>query len=79
MAALNAKRRSKLRKSQFAAPRGQGPDRSRNQYPVDTKGRAANAKARATQAYKKGRMSKSMRNKIHAKANRALGKKKKGR
>jgi len=38
---------------------------------------AANAKARATQQYNKGKISKSTRDKIHAKANRILGKKKK--
>lgn len=36
---------------------------------------AANAKARATQQYKKGRISKSTRDRIHAKANRVLRRK----
>jgi hypothetical protein len=35
---------------------------------------AANAKARATQQYRKGRISKSTMQRIHAKANRKLGK-----
>jgi hypothetical protein len=38
---------------------------------------AANAKARATQQYKKGKISKSTKDKIHAKANKKLKKKKK--
>jgi hypothetical protein len=72
MAKLTAKRRKKLKSSQFAAPKGKEPDKKKAQYPVDTKRRAANAKARATQMYKKGKLSKSMRDRIRAKANRAL-------
>ncbi len=68
MARLKAKRRNKLPKSKFALP-------GSRKYPVDTKKRAANAKGRATQQYKKGRISKSTKNKIHAKANRVLRKK----
>ena len=67
MAALTSKQRKALPKSAFA-----GPNRS---YPVDTKNRAANAKARATQAVKAGRMSKATEKKIDAKANKVLGKK----
>jgi len=68
---MNAKRRKSLPKSKFALP-------GKKKYPVDTRGRAANAKARATQQYKKGKISASTKNKIHAKANRVLrrGKKK---
>lgn len=40
---------------------------------------AANAKARATQQYKKGKISASTKNKIHAKANRILNRGKKRR
>jgi hypothetical protein len=64
MAELTTRGRKALSKSQFA-----GPDRS---YPVDTKGRAANAKARATQAVNAGRMSASEKAKIDAKANKVL-------
>jgi len=78
MAHLTKTRRAKLRHSQFAAPEGRGPDRSRDQYPIDTRGRAANAKARATQQYKRGRMSKAARDRIHAAANRILRRKKGG-
>jgi hypothetical protein len=66
--ALKAARRKKLRKNQFGMP-------GSRKYPVDTRKRAANAKGRATQAYKKGRISKSTRDKIHAKANRRLKRK----
>jgi hypothetical protein len=75
VAKLTAKRRKRLKKSQFA-----GPGRS---YPVHDRSHASNAKARATQQYKKGRISKSTRDRIHAKANRVLrrgkGRKSKGR
>jgi hypothetical protein len=72
MAKLSTKRRRKLRKSQFGQP-------SKRKYPMPDKAHAANAKARATQQYKKGRISKSTRDRIHAKANRKLGKGKKKR
>ena len=67
MATLTSKQRKRLPKSKFA-----GPDRS---YPVEDKSHAANAKARATQAVKAGRMSAAQKAKIDAKANRVLGKK----
>lgn len=67
MAKLTAKGRKALPKSKFA-----GRDRS---YPVPDKSHAANAKARATQAVKAGRMSPAEAAKIKAKANKVLGKK----
>lgn len=70
MAKLKAKGRKKLKKSQFALP-------GKRKYPVHDKKHAANAKARATQQYKKGKISKSTKDKIHAKANKKLGKGKK--
>jgi hypothetical protein len=76
MAALTARRRKKLRSTQFASPKGSGPNKKKNQYPVDTKKRAISAKGRATQQYKKGKISKSTRDRIRAKANRALRRKK---
>jgi hypothetical protein len=79
---MKAARRKKLPKSKFASPKGQAPNKSKNQYPVDTRGRAVNAKARATQMVKKGKLSKSKAAQIKAKANRALkrmGKKKRRR
>jgi hypothetical protein len=68
MAKLKAGRRKKLKKSQFALP-------GSRKYPVHDRAHAANAKARATQQYRKGRISKSTKNKIHAKANRVLKRK----
>ena len=66
MARLTTKARKALPKSEFA-----GPGRS---YPVPDKSHAANAKARASQAVKAGRMSKAQEASIDAKANRVLGK-----
>lgn len=68
MAKLTTDKRKKLAKSEFA-----GPDRS---YPIPDKKHAANAKARATQAVNAGRMSKTEKEHIDAKANAKLGKKK---
>jgi uncharacterized protein YegP (UPF0339 family) len=69
MAKLTTKRRKKLKKSSFGLP-------GRRAYPMHDKAHAANAKARATQQYRKGRISKSTMQKIHAKANKKLGKRK---
>lgn len=70
MAKLNAKKRKRLKKSQFALP-------GSRRYPVHDRKHAANAKARATQQFKKGRISKSTRDRVHAKANKVLKRKKK--
>ncbi len=43
-------------------------------YPMPDKSHAANAKARATQMVKKGKLSAQSKAKIDAKANRILGK-----
>lgn len=67
MAKLTSGQRKKLPKAEFA-----GPNRS---YPVPDKSHAANAKARASQAVKAGRMSKGQEAKIDAKANKVLKKK----
>ena len=66
---IKAKKRNSLRKSQFGLP-------GRRAYPMDTPGRAANAKARAAQQYKKGNLSKSALQRIRAKANKVLARKK---
>ena len=71
MAKLSSGARKKLPASSFA-----GPNRS---YPVPDKSHAANAKARASQAVKAGRMSSAQKAKIDAKANRVLGKGKKSK
>lgn len=65
MAKLTTAQRKKMSASTFA-----GPNRS---YPIPDKAHAANAKARATQAVKAGRMSASNASKIKAKANAKLG------
>ena len=64
MAKLTTTRRNKLPNSAFA-----GPGRT---YPVPDKSHAINAKARATQAVKAGRMSKATEAKIDAKANKVI-------
>lgn len=69
MARLTAKQRNALPTSQFALP-------AERKFPVQDRAHAANAKARAAQAVKTGRMSKSTEAKIDAKANRVLKAKK---
>lgn len=70
MAKLTASKRKKLPKSAFALP-------YQMKYPMPDKEHAANAKARATQMMKKGKLSPSSAAKVKAKANKVLGKKKK--
>jgi hypothetical protein len=65
MSKLNARIRNALPKSEFALPESR-------KYPVDTKARAANAKARASEMEHKGKLSSSSKEKIDAKANRIL-------
>ena len=67
MSKLTTKQRNKLPKSDFGLP-GEG------KYPMPDKAHAANAKARATQMVKKGKLSPSSKSKIDAKANRVLDK-----
>lgn len=66
MAKLTTKARKALPDSAFA-----GPDRS---YPVQNKSHAANAKARASQMVKAGKLSPATKAKIDAKADKVLGK-----
>ena len=66
MAPLTTKQRNKMPKAEFA-----GPGRS---YPVNDRAHAANAKARASQMEKAGKLSPSAKAKIDAKANKVLGK-----
>jgi hypothetical protein len=63
--ALTQTKRDKLKKSQFGLP-------GKRKYPMPDKKHAANAKARAKQQLKKGKLSRSAYNKIVAKANRIL-------
>jgi len=65
MAELNADRRNSLPKSDFGEP-------GKRAYPMPDKSHAANAKARAAQMEKKGKLSKSEEKKIDTKANRIL-------
>jgi len=64
MSTLTANQRKALPKTAFA-----GPVRS---YPVNDRAHAANAKARASQQYKAGRLSKSQRDRIDSRANTVL-------
>ena len=66
MSKLTSKTRDKLPASEFA-----GPSRS---YPVPDKAHAVDAKARASQAVKAGRLSKGQASKIDAKANKVIKK-----
>jgi hypothetical protein len=68
MAPLRAKRRNALPKSKFGLP-------GSRKYPIDTPARAANAKARATQMVKAGKLSPSSAAKIKSRANKVLKKK----
>ena len=70
MAKLTTAKRKKIPKSQFGLPESK-------KYPMPDKSHAANAKARATQMVKKGKLSTASKAKIDAKANKILGKTKK--
>lgn len=71
MGKLTSKQRAKLPKGEFA-----GSGRS---YPVPDKAHAANAKGRASQEVKAGRLSPAAAARIDAKANKVLGKGKRGK
>jgi hypothetical protein len=70
MAKLTAAKRKKLPTSDFGLPGSRS-------YPIPDRAHAANAKARASQMVKEGKLSESSKAKIDAKANKKLGKKKK--
>jgi hypothetical protein len=65
MAELTAKTRNKLPKKAFAEP-------GKRAYPIEDKPHARNAKARASQAVKAGRMSKAEEARIDKKADAVL-------
>lgn len=65
MGKLSSKSRNKLSKSTFGLP-------GERKYQMPDKSHAKNAKARATQMVKKGKLSSSSKSKIDAKANRIL-------
>ena len=66
-AKMKAKVRNALSKSEFGMPK-------ERKYPMPDKAHAANAKARATQMVKAGKLSPSTKAKIDAKANKMLKK-----
>jgi hypothetical protein len=66
MAKLTTKARKKVPAKEFGEP-------GKRAYPMPDKAHAANAKARAAQMVKKGRLSKSEEKKLDAKANKKLG------
>lgn len=49
MAELSTKGRKRVKKSNFAFPKGTGPDKEKDQYPIHDKSHAANALARGAQ------------------------------
>jgi hypothetical protein len=65
MAELRAAQRNRLAGSEFGLP-------GERKYPMPDRSHAANAKARATQMEKRGKLSESSKEKIDAKANRIL-------
>ncbi len=67
MANLDAEDRKKLPAKKFAEP-------EKRAYPIEDKAHARNAKARASQAVKAGRMSKAEADKIENKADGVLKK-----
>ena len=70
MAKLDAKKRKKISKKEFGLP-------EERKYPMEDKAHARNAKARASEMEHKGKLSKASEEKIDAKADRVLGKKRK--
>ncbi len=73
MAKLTSKSRSKIPTKKFALP-------DERKYPVEDKAHAANAKARATQEYDKGKLSLAEKERVDRAANRKLhGEKPKGK
>lgn len=66
MAKLNAAKRKRIPSGEFGLP-------GSRKYPMPDRSHAQNAKARATQMVKKGKLSAASAAKIRAKANRVLG------
>lgn len=67
MAKLDTAERKRIPSSEFGLP-------GSRKYPMPDRSHAQNAKARATQMVKRGKLSKSSAAEIRAKANRVLGK-----
>ena len=68
MARLSTAARKRVPKAEFGLP-------GSRRYPMPDRSHAANAKARASQQVAKGNLSPASKQKIDAKANRILGKK----
>jgi hypothetical protein len=68
MPKLTVAARKKIPKNEFGLP-------GERKYPMENKAHAANAKSRATQMVKKGKLSESSKEKIDSKANKVLGSK----
>jgi hypothetical protein len=68
MATLSAGARKALPKSEFGLP-------GSKKYPMPNRSHAANAKARASQMVKKGKLSPAVAARINRKADRILGEK----
>ena len=64
---LSSKERGAMPKSEFGLP-------GSRKYPMPDRSHAANAKARASEMFHKGKLSASAKAQIDAKANRKLGK-----
>lgn len=69
MTKLTTTKRKKIPKNEYGLP-------AKKKYPMPDKKHAANAKARASEMVKKGKLSKSAKTKIDTKANKILAKKK---
>ena len=67
MSKLKAKTRNKLPESKFALP-------EKRKFPVEDRSHAANAKARASEEYRKGKLTRSEKDEIFSKANKVLHK-----
>lgn len=65
MAKLTTKGRNRIPSKEFALP-------EKREFPIEDKHHAANAKARATQSYDKGHISKATEERIDHAANRKL-------
>lgn len=70
MSKLTTSRRKSIPKSEFGLP-------GSRRYPMPDRSHAANAKARATQMVKAGKLSPASKAKIDAKANKILNRKSK--
>jgi len=70
MAKLDAEKRKKIPKGEFGLP-------GEHKYPMEDKSHARNAKARASEMEKKGKLSALSKAKIDAKADKVLGRGKK--